>query len=229
LKGLETGGSLTNAMETQSNANHALDGVRRALGAHRDQLLALVRRRSGGRLDAKEVLQIALQRALERADQVRDPARADAWVGRVVRNVVVDELRRKRAPVLPVDELELAAIDEDRGAVDCWCVLVQAEQLKAEHSQILRRVIVDGVAATEVAAELGITPNNAMVRLHRARAALRERLKAHCGTRPLLLRLRLRGTRLLSAALATVSGTEGRSRQNLPPSRRPLTHRAPSS
>lgn len=149
--------------------------------ARRDQLLAVVRRRSAGRLDADEVLQIALQRALERAGQVRDPARVEAWVGRVVRNVVLDELRRKQEPVLRVDELELAAIDED-GAVDCGCVLVQAERLKPEHSQMLRRVIVDGVAVTEVAAELGITPNNAMVRLHRARVALKERLKAHCGT-----------------------------------------------
>jgi RNA polymerase sigma-70 factor (ECF subfamily) len=127
------------------------------------------------------MLQVALQRALERAHQVRDPARAEAWLGRVVRNVVVDELRRKREPLLQADELELAAITDD-GSVDCWCVLVQAERLKPEHSQILRRVIVDGVAVSAVAVELGITPNNAMVRLHRARVALKERLKEHCGT-----------------------------------------------
>lgn len=168
-------------MDTHGTTSHVPDGVRQALAAQWDDLLALVRRRSGGRLDAEEVLQIALQRALERADQVRDPARTEAWIGRVVRNVVIDELRRKRERLLPVDELELAAID-DTGAVDCWCVLVQAEQLKPEHSQILRRVIVDGLAVTQVAAELGITPNNAMVRLHRARGALKERLKAHCGT-----------------------------------------------
>lgn len=168
-------------METLSSSSQSRDGVRQALSSQRDRLLALVRRRSGGRLDAEEVLQIALQRALERAAQVRNPARAEAWIGRVVRNVVIDELRRKREPVLPIDELELAAIGDD-GAVDCWCVVVQAEQLKPAHSQILRRVVVDGVAVTEVAAELGITANNAMVRLHRARTALKERLKAHCGT-----------------------------------------------
>jgi RNA polymerase sigma-70 factor (ECF subfamily) len=83
--------------------------------------------------------------------------------------------------VHPLDEIELAAI-EDGAVIDCRCVLVQVTHLKPEHSQILRRVIVDGLAVSQVAAELGITPNNAMVRLHRARTALKARLKEHCGT-----------------------------------------------
>jgi RNA polymerase sigma factor (sigma-70 family) len=157
-----------------------IDVVRDALAADREELLALVRRRSGGRVDAEEVLHIALERALERAEQVRDPARAHAWVGRIVRNVLLDELRRKRLAVVPVDELELARPDEH--GIDCACVLVQAEQLKPEYAQILRRVVLDGAAVTEVAAELGLTPNNTMVRLHRARTALKERMKSHCGT-----------------------------------------------
>jgi RNA polymerase sigma-70 factor (ECF subfamily) len=127
------------------------------------------------------VLQSALQRALERADQVRDIARIEAWLGRLVRNVVVDELRRKRENAHPIEELELAAPDDVDG-LDCSCVLVQANQLKPEHSQILRRVVVDGVSVSQVAAELAITANNAMVRLHRARTALKAQLKEHCGT-----------------------------------------------
>ncbi len=159
----------------------ATRAVRDALGSQREELLALVRRRGGGKVDAEEVLHVALERALERAEQVRDVDRAEAWVGRVVRNALIDELRKKRVPVVPVDELELAAVDDD-AEVDCWCVLAQAEQLKPEYAQILRRVIVDGIPVTQLAAELGITPNNAMVRLHRARTALKERLRSHCGT-----------------------------------------------
>ena len=111
---------------------------------------------------------------------MRDPARARAWVGRVVRNVLVDELRKRSEPMLPVDELQLPAVDEEK--TGCWCVLFQAEQLKPEYARILRRVVLDGIPATAVAAELGLTPNNAIVRLHRARAALKERLRSHCGT-----------------------------------------------
>lgn len=167
-------------MEAPIDVSAARNAVRRALGAQRKQLLALVSRRCGTRIDAEEVLQSALERALERADQLRDPERAAAWVRRVVRNVLLDELRKRREPPLPIDALELSAIDERD--IDCWCVLVQAEQLKPEYSQILRRVIVDGVPVSGVARELGLTPNNAMVRLHRARVALKERLKHHCGT-----------------------------------------------
>lgn len=160
---------------------HAAHAVREALATQRGQLLETVRRRVKAGVDAEEVLQRALERALARSDQVRDPARAAAWVGRVVRNVLLDELRKKHDVVLPVDELELASVVEEDG-VDCWCVLVQAEQLKPEYALILRRVVVDGIPVTEIAAELGVTPGNAMVRLHRARKALRDRLKDHCGT-----------------------------------------------
>lgn len=155
--------------------------VRQLIGVHRERLVALVRSRAGGRVDAEEVVQQALERALERAHQLREPGRAEAWLGRVVRNVLLDELRKRRAPVLAVDELELSAID-DEGTIDCWCVLVQAEQLKPEYAEIIRRVIIDGIPVTKVAPELGLTPNNAMVRLHRARTALKTRLKDHCGT-----------------------------------------------
>lgn len=167
-------------MEIAIEASTVARAVRDALVARRDELLAMVRRRGGAKIDPEEVLQLALQRALERSEQLHDPTRAEAWVGRVVRNVLFDELRKRRAPVLPVDELELSAIDPD--GIDCWCVLVQAEQLKPEYATILRRVIIDGLSVTQLAAELELTPNNAMVRLHRARRALKERLAAHCGT-----------------------------------------------
>jgi len=161
-------------------AQLALSAVHEAVKARRENLVAYVRQRAGGRVDPQEVVQVAMERALERAGQVRDPARAEAWLARVVRNVLLDELRKKPQLLLPADEVELSAIGDD--GIDCWCVLVQAEQLKSEYSTILRRVVIDGVPVNRVAAELGLTPNNAMVRLHRARQALRERLADHCGT-----------------------------------------------
>lgn len=167
-------------MEPRLESHTAASAVRVAVGARRGQLLAMVRRRGGSSIEAEEVLQAALLRALERAEQVRDPAHAEAWVGRVVRNVLIDELRKHHAPVLPTDDIALEPIEQD--GFDCRCVLVQAEQLKPEYSTILRRVVVDGVSVTQVASELGLTPNNAMVRLHRARTALKQRLASHCGT-----------------------------------------------
>lgn len=171
--------------EAMPSALSARDAVRAALTHDRERYLAIIRARAGGSLsrsDSEEILHGALERALARADQVQDPSKAAAWVGRVVRNAVVDELRKRRYLTLPLDELQLAEVDDDEGdGPDCLCVLMQAEKLKAEYGEILRRVVLNGQPLGEAAQSLGLKPNNASVRLHRAKQALRERLIAHCG------------------------------------------------
>jgi hypothetical protein len=52
---------------------------------------------------------------------------------------------------------------------------------KREYADLIEQVDVAGLSIEEVAAKSGITPNNAYVRLHRARKALRERLESACG------------------------------------------------
>lgn len=64
----------------------------------------------------------------------------------------------------------------------CACVASLAETLKPEYASALRRVEVDGASLRTYAGEQGITPNNAGVRLHRARLALRRQVAKSCGT-----------------------------------------------
>lgn len=152
---------------------------------HRGELVAFVRRRAGHIVDPDDVVQQAALRALARGDQLRDPARARAWLFRIVRNALVDELRAIGLPVSePLDDTHPAEPPDERGEA-CRCALEVAKQLKPEYSAILERAVIDDVPVTAVAGELGITPNNAMVRLHRARNALRTALQAHCGTESL--------------------------------------------
>ncbi len=56
------------------------------------------------------------------------------------------------------------------------------DTLKPEYADAIRRVDLGGVAVGAFAAHAGLTPNNAAVRLHRARAALRRQLERCCGT-----------------------------------------------
>lgn len=63
----------------------------------------------------------------------------------------------------------------------CGCVVRLASTLKPEYETALRRVDVEGVAVQDFATEAGITPNNASVRVFRAREALRKQLKSSCG------------------------------------------------
>ena len=52
--------------------------------------------------------------------------------------------------------------------------------LKPDYATLLRRLDLNGEASAPVAASLGITRNNLIVRLHRARRQLRERLEQTC-------------------------------------------------
>ncbi len=54
--------------------------------------------------------------------------------------------------------------------------------LKPEYAQALQRIDVDGVSVQQYAEEVGITPNNAGVRVFRARQTLRKRVVRWCGS-----------------------------------------------
>jgi RNA polymerase sigma factor (sigma-70 family) len=162
------------------DTNAATFAVRAAATASRRELLALIRR-AGVNADAEDVLQCALERALVSAGQLRDPNRVTAWLRQIVRNVAIDQRRKHRAFARAIDEHDAAA-DQHDDDPPCWCVLAQAGRLEPRYAYMLRRVDIEGARVIDIAAELGITPNNAMVRLHRARTALRKRMQEHCGT-----------------------------------------------
>jgi RNA polymerase sigma factor (sigma-70 family) len=156
------------------------------VAGHRE-LLGFVERRVGSRAAAEDILQDALVRSLGRAEDLPDEGSAVAWLYRILRNAIVDHHRRGGA-----SERALAALAGELGddtepppdARDsvCRCVGHLAETLKPDYAAAIRRVDVDGVAVQAFAAEAGITSNNASVRLHRAREALRVQVRAACGT-----------------------------------------------
>lgn len=157
----------------------SVQAIREVATGRRQALLAAARRRAAATFDAEDIVQHAIQRALERAEQLRDPSHAEAWLTRIVRNLSVDE--RRRRDELPPVVTTCEALATEPTEEPCHCVLAQLTHLRSDYSDILRRVIIEGKSVTQVAAELGISANNAMVRLHRARHALRKQLRTHCG------------------------------------------------
>jgi RNA polymerase sigma-70 factor (ECF subfamily) len=157
-----------------------------AVLARRAQFLAFLERRLGRRDLAEEILQAAYLKAIEASGSIERDESAVAWFYRVLRNAVVDRGRRLAIEERALEGLanELAAegaSDEPlRGAV-CRCVDGLIPTLKPEYAEIVRQVDLGGASVHEAAAELGVTANNASVRLHRARAALRKRLEHVCG------------------------------------------------
>jgi len=134
--------------------------------------------------DAEEVLQAAFVKAVEKSDQIQDPESVTAWFYRLLRNSIADFYRRSSAGRRALDTLaELSAADKEQlRQTVCQCVIELIPTLKPEYADLLQRVDLQGEGVPAAAAALGIQANNAGVRLHRARAALKTRLEQSCGT-----------------------------------------------
>jgi RNA polymerase sigma-70 factor (ECF subfamily) len=160
--------------------------VAKLVGNHRE-FLAFLERRVGSRSEAEDILQEAFVKSVEHADSVRDEESAVAWFYRTLRNAVVDHHRRRGASGRAMDAFARELGDAVEPAKDvvasvCACVRSLSDTLKPEYADALRRIDVEGMSVQSYAAELGIEANNAAVRVHRAREALRKRVKAACGS-----------------------------------------------
>lgn len=131
---------------------------------------------------AEDVLQLAALRAVERAESLNDPDRVVAWLYRIHRNIIIDTNRRLARERNVVDGLAAVPEQSDPPSIDpCDCSVSLARGLNASYASILSLVDSDGLKVTEAARRLDITANNAAVRLHRARKALKQEMLEHCG------------------------------------------------
>lgn len=170
-------------------SQRSMEAVAQALAEHAGSFRAFVRKRVPS-AEIDDVLQLAAMRAVERATSLEDPERVVAWLYRIHRNVIAD-VRRKRESRQRV--LDSAALDRAASALPatsmtpapsasaCACSLAQAKGMNASYAEILELVDMGDLTIAEAAEVLGVSTNNATVRLHRARKALRRRMLEHCG------------------------------------------------
>jgi RNA polymerase sigma factor (sigma-70 family) len=154
------------------------------LNTNRDRFVAFLAKRIGDPAQAEELFQSAIVRSLERGIPAEDEQAAVTWFYRVLRNALVDHHRRRAVEGRARESLletEATAADPELEETVCSCVNDLVPTLKAEYAEIVQAVDLESRPVSEVAARLGVTPNNAMVRLHRARKALKERLLSTCG------------------------------------------------
>ena len=158
--------------------------IERLVGNHRE-FLAWLERRVGDRALAEDILQEAFVRGITKADTLHSEESARAWFYRVLRNAVVDQARRRSSASRRLEafaaELVPDASDEIERQV-CQCVNRLADTLKPEYAEAVRKIDVEGQSMREFAESAGISPNNAAVRVFRAREALRKQVTRSCGT-----------------------------------------------
>lgn len=147
-----------------------------------DEFIEFLRRRVPVPADAEDVLQKALMTAARRLEDLRDEGSLVPWFYQVLRTTLIDHVRaHRRWTRAPHHGFEASATMPAHEVGNCSCSLVLLAELPSAYVDILTRIDVLEEPLATVAAELGVTPNNAKVRLHRARKALRERLEACCG------------------------------------------------
>ena len=156
--------------------------IDQAVLGQREELFRFVRKRVESDAAAEDILQNALLKSVE-AD-LREDESAVAWMYRTLRNAVVDHYRRKGAAARALEtaaaEPEEMEPSPDERSSTCQCVKSLARSLKPEYAEMLEQVDVNERSLAEVAAEAGITSNNATVRLHRARKALKDAVMTTC-------------------------------------------------
>jgi RNA polymerase sigma-70 factor (ECF subfamily) len=161
------------------------------LGRYRQALLDHIRSIVRNPTEAEDVLQEVLVKAHQSIGQLRAEGALTTWLFRIATHLGIDHLRKhSRQPEVTqdVDPKDLAS--EDDGAPGLQRAVEQQEMgacvqrfllnLPSVYRTVLLLHDLDGLTATEIASSLGITVENAKVRLHRALAALRAALEAGC-------------------------------------------------
>lgn len=150
------------------------------------RFLGFLEKRVGSREVAEDILQEAFVRGLPRAGQLRDEESVIAWFYRSLRNALVDYYRKRAAESRALEGVarESSEAVEDAELMDtvCRCASSLLETLQKPYAEALRQVDLNGRSVGDYAKAAGITANNASVRLHRAREALRRQVEKSCGT-----------------------------------------------
>lgn len=161
------------------------EAVERLVEARRD-FLTFIQKRVNSKEAAEDILQAAFVRGIEKGGAVRDEESVVAWFYRTLRNAIIDHYRhrassQKLAEGL-VHHLETHQEPDDVFKSEiCKCVAGLLGTIKPEYRQALETVDLNDGSLNDLAGKAAITANNAAVRVHRAREALRKQVTVACG------------------------------------------------
>ena len=153
--------------------------------ANHRAFLAFLERRVGSRAVAEDLLQEAFVRGMGKVP-TDDEQSVIAWFYATLRNAAVDYHRRHQTADKALASFASESpsqLEPDEGMRDavCQCVRRLADTLKPELAAAIKRIEVDGMSVKDFAAEAGISPGNAAVRVFRARESLRKQVALSCG------------------------------------------------
>ena len=167
--------------------------------ANTGRMLAVARRILKNDDEAHDATQEAFLQAFRAIDRFQGDAQLSTWLHRITVNACLMRLRhRQRHPELAIEEL-LPTFDETGHRIEDgreWTEDVLDRMERAQLGKVVRDAIdrlpenyrcvlvlrdIEGLSTEESAQALGIRPEAAKMRLHRARQALRTLLEPHFG------------------------------------------------
>lgn len=149
--------------------------------AHRQALRTYIRRRGFSHDDAEDLAQEVIVRAWRYQGSVRE-ACLTSWLYQIAANLTVDQVRRRRLPIVPLDLAENAALPERdtfAGSEAYDLILESLAELAPGQREILRLRFEEQLSIAEIAGRLQCSDGAAKLRVFRAIEALRHR----CGVR----------------------------------------------
>lgn len=152
---------------------------------HSKPLLAYLVRMTRNSADAHDLLQEALIRIARELPRLRSPETAKGWAYRIATNVAIDHLR-KNAKVqfeeLDGDSKGTAVDAEEELVVDEMneCIRDVIDRLPPDYRAAIVLSNLQGLTVAETAEIMGTSVTAAKVRIHRAKAKLREALNQEC-------------------------------------------------
>jgi RNA polymerase sigma-70 factor (ECF subfamily) len=151
------------------------------------RLRRFARALAGNRHDADDLVQLALERALTRVEQLRPDAQLASWMFGIVRNAWIDELRTRarRARVLAPEELGEHVGDASQAAhIDAISVQDALGRLPEEQRAAVALVLIEGLSYKEAAHIMEVPIGTLTSRLARGREALQMMLGETAGALP---------------------------------------------
>jgi RNA polymerase sigma-70 factor (ECF subfamily) len=144
---------------------------------------------TGSVAEADDLVQAACERALRARDQWEPGTRLDSWVYRIIRNLWIDTIRRRRTEgiVETIDEAVGVEGEDGRHVTETALTLTEVNnavsELPHEQRAVLRLVCTEERSYQEAADMLGVPIGTVMSRLARGRRTLAQRFNIDDGAR----------------------------------------------
>ena len=135
--------------------------------------------------DADDLVQVTVERALNRSAQWEPGTRLDSWMFRIMKNARIDEVRsriRRDSLFVPEEAGEHVGDGFAEAHQQRMAIQKAVSLLSEDHRMVVGLVLIDGMAYQEAADVLELPLGTLMSRLARARSALQATLSDQART-----------------------------------------------